>query len=153
ASPRASVAAASAAWLSGAAIGALPRASLVPAESLFTGVAIIDHRTLGEMAALVGADHDAAGAGGHGEAEADRECEPGQIPHACSDHITRVAWRPCGDVLYTSRMKILLVLLVTLAACAAPQEEAVKPPPGPTPPTAKASASGDVSVEIPAIEI
>jgi len=55
--------------------------------------------------------------------------------------------------LYTSRMKPLLVLLITLAACAAPQEEAVKPPPGPAPTPAKASASGDVSVEIPAIEI
>jgi tetratricopeptide (TPR) repeat protein len=50
-------------------------------------------------------------------------------------------------------MKPLLALLVTFAACAAPQEEAVKPPPGPAPPSAKASASGDVSVEIPAIEI
>jgi tetratricopeptide (TPR) repeat protein len=50
-------------------------------------------------------------------------------------------------------MKPLLVLLMTLAACAAPQEEAVKPPPGPAPTPAKASASGDVSVEIPAIDI
>ncbi|MGH9888725.1 MAG: hypothetical protein ACREBE_24545, partial [bacterium] len=116
------------------------------AEPLLTGGSIVDHRALGEVAALMGPDHDAAGAGGHGEAEADRDCEPGQVPHACADHITRVAWRPCGDVLYTSRMKILLVLLVTVAACAAPQEEAFKLPPGPAAPPPRASASGDVSV-------
>jgi hypothetical protein len=124
----------------------------VAAEPRLAGIAILGHRALGEVAALVGVDHDATGASGRRKAEADRDCEPGQIPHACGDHITRAAWRPCGDPLYTSRMKTLLVLLVTLAACAAPQEEAVKPPPGPSAPPAKASASGDVSVEIPAIE-
>jgi hypothetical protein len=125
----------------------------VATEPSFAGIAIVGHRALGQVAALVGADHDAARAAGHGEGEADRESESGQIPHPGGDHITRVAWRPCGDPLYTSRMKTLLVLLVTLAACAAPQEEAVKPPPGPSAPPVKASASADVSVEIPVIEI
>jgi hypothetical protein len=51
-------------------------------------------------------------------------------------------------------MKPVLVLLVTLAACAAPQaEEPYRAAPGPAPTPAKASASGDVSVDIPAIEI
>jgi hypothetical protein len=51
-------------------------------------------------------------------------------------------------------MKPVLVLLVTLAACAAPQkEEPYRAAPGPAPTPAKASASGDVSVEIAAIEI
>src|SRR5262249_48284613 len=75
------------------------------------------------------------------------------VPHGCTDHITRVAWRPCWVPLYTSRMKSLLLLLVTLPACAAPQEETVKPPTSPTPPPAKPPPSGDVSVEIPVIEI
>ena len=123
------------------------------AEASFAGIVVLGHRALGQVAALVGVDHDATRAAGHGKGDADRECEPGQIPHAGDDHITRVAWRPCGDPLYTSRMKTLLVLVVTLAACAAPQEEAVKPPPGPSAPPVKASASGDVSVEIPVIEI
>jgi len=125
----------------------------VAAEASFAGIVVLGHRALGQVAALVGVDHDATRAAGHGKGDADRECEPGQIPHAGDDHITRVAWRPCGDPLYTSRMKTLLVLLVTLAACAAPQEEAVKPPPGPSASPVKASASGDVSVEIPVIEI
>lgn len=57
------------------------------------------------------------------------------------------------DPLYTSRMKSLSLLLVTLVACAGTQEESIKPVATVAPPTAKPTVSGDVSFEIPAFEI
>lgn len=50
-------------------------------------------------------------------------------------------------------MKILLVLLVTLAACAGTQEESIKPIAGMPPPPPKQVTSADVSFEVPAIDI
>ncbi|HEU4734342.1 MAG TPA: hypothetical protein VFT22_40900 [Kofleriaceae bacterium] len=52
-------------------------------------------------------------------------------------------------------MKSLSFLVVTLVACAGTQEETVKPPPSQTPMTAapKRTTSGDVSFEIPVMEI
>jgi hypothetical protein len=52
-------------------------------------------------------------------------------------------------------MKSLSLLLVTLLACAGTQEESIKPITGlgPAPTTAKPTASGDVSFEIPVFEI
>lgn len=77
------------------------------------------------------------------------------MPHGGSDHITRAAWRQRADPLYTTRMKRLSFLLVTVVACGGTQEEAIKPLPlGPAPTgPAKRSASGDVSFEIPAADI
>jgi hypothetical protein len=90
------------------------------------------------------------------EPEGSEDREPGALPHGGSDHNTRVAWRQCADPLYTSRMKRLLFLLVTLGACGGTQEEEVKPvtPGGPTTtaPTKKVT-SGDVSFEIAPIDI
>jgi tetratricopeptide (TPR) repeat protein len=50
-------------------------------------------------------------------------------------------------------MRSLSFLLVTLAACAGTQEEAIKPIEGMPAPPPKQTVSGDVSFEIPAIEI
>ena len=52
-------------------------------------------------------------------------------------------------------MKSLSLLIVTLLACAGTQEESIKPITGlgPAPTTAKPTASGDVSFEIPVFEI
>jgi hypothetical protein len=50
-------------------------------------------------------------------------------------------------------MKSLSYLVVMLVACAGTQEEGAKPTAGVPPPTTKPTASGDVSFEIPAIEI
>lgn len=67
------------------------------------------------------------------------------------DHNTRVTWQSRGDPLYTSRMKRLSVLLVTLGACAGTQPEEATPPatPGPTASApVKRVTSGDVSFEL-----
>jgi tetratricopeptide (TPR) repeat protein len=126
----------------------------VPREPGLAGVAIVHHRALREVAALVGLDNHTAGAADHPERQDDRDREPGQIPHGGSDHITRVAWRQRADPLYTSRMKSLSVLVVTLVACAGTQEESVKPAPGVTPTApVKRATSSDVSFEIPVTEI
>jgi tetratricopeptide (TPR) repeat protein len=50
-------------------------------------------------------------------------------------------------------MRSLSFLLVTLAACAAPQEEAIKPIEGMPPPPPKQTVSGDVSFEVPSLEL
>lgn len=120
-----------------------------------SGRAIVGHRALGEVTALVRPDDHTPRASDHGDPQDDRDREPGQIPHGGGDHITRVAWRRLGDPLYTSRMKSLSFLLVTLVACAGTQEESIKPITGlgPTPTPAKPVVSGDVSFELPAIEI
>jgi hypothetical protein len=54
------VAAASTTWLAGAAVGAFARAAFVLAEANFTGIAIVRHRTLGQVATLVRLYHDAS---------------------------------------------------------------------------------------------
>jgi tetratricopeptide (TPR) repeat protein len=125
----------------------------VALEPHLADLAILGHGTLGQVAALVGTDHHAS-APGQGDAE-ERDSKPGQVPHDHSDHITRVAWRQRADPLYTSRMRSLSFLLVTLAACAGTQEEAIKPIEGMggPPPPPKKTVSGDVSFEIPAIDL
>jgi len=50
-------------------------------------------------------------------------------------------------------MRSLSFLLVTLVACAGPQEEAIKPIPGFAPTPTKTAASGDVTFEIPTASI
>ena len=108
----------------------------------------------------MGTDDYTSGAGEPTEgqrAERNRGREPCWIPHVDRDHITRVAWRRRADPLYTSRMKSLLFLVVTLVACGGTQESASQPVApsggggGGSP--AKPAASGDVSFEVPAIEI
>ena len=129
------------------------------AESRLAGRVVIDHRALREVTAFVGPDDDASPAPEHGEPSAsqdERDREPGEIPHGGRDHITRVAWRLRADPLYTSRMKRLSFLLVTLVACAGPQqEESTKPAPGvpAPPPKAATPRSSDVSFELPVAEI
>jgi tetratricopeptide (TPR) repeat protein len=130
----------------------------VAGEPRLAGVAIVGHRALREVTALVGPDHDAAlarEAGEGGEPEDDHGRQPGQIPHGGSDHITRVAWRQRADPLYTSRMKSLSFLLVTLVACGGTQESVNQPPAASAGSAAatKPTSSGDVSFEVPAIEI
>ena len=119
------------------------------------GGAIFGHRALRQMAALVGANDHTTRAPDHADPQHDHDRKPGRIPHGGGDHITRVAWRRRADPLYTSRMKILSFLLVTLTACAGTQEETSKPVAGPvsTPTPAKPAVSGDVSFEIPVVEI
>jgi hypothetical protein len=128
----------------------------------FAAVAVVGHRALREVTALVGLDHDAPRGpypskpeAQHAQGAQGESGEPGQIPHDGGDHITRVAWRQRADPLYTSRMKRLLVLLVMVMACGAPQEEATNPVAPGASPTAppKRIASGDVSFEIPPFEI
>ena len=125
-------------------------------ETNLSGVAIIGHRALRQVAALVGLYDDATGAGDGGEPGDDHDREPGRMPHDGSDHITRVAWRPSADPLYTSRMKSLSFLLVTLVACAGTPESVSQPaaPAGPgSAAPSKPTASGDVSFEVPPLEI
>lgn len=118
------------------------------------GCAIIDHRALCELTSLVGTDDDTTRFAEDAEPQADHDREPGEILHRGGDHITHVAWRLREDPLYTSRMKRLSFLLVTLVACAGTQEESIKPIPGlASPPAAKRITSSDVSFEIPVIEI
>ncbi len=130
----------------------------MPDEPSLAGRAIIGHRPLGQMLALVGSDDHTPRAPEPPEHPDARDREPRKIPHDGCDHITRVAWRRRADPLYTSRMKILWFLLVTLAACAGTQQEETTPPipgatPTPPPPPTKAAVSADVSFEIPVIEI
>ena len=109
----------------------------------------------------MGANRDAPGAGQAEDTKSDRYRDPGQIPHGASDHITRAAWRQRADPLYTSRMKrlsflvVTLVALATLAACGGPQEEAIKPGDVavPNPQVTRKVTSGDVAFELPPIEI
>jgi hypothetical protein len=54
-----SVAAASATWLTGTAVGTFARAACVLIEPTLTGITIGRHRAFGEVAALVGFDHHA----------------------------------------------------------------------------------------------
>jgi hypothetical protein len=127
-------------------------------EPRFTRVTVIGHGALREVAALVGADRNAAGARQARQSKSDRYRDPGQIPHGAGDHITRAAWRQRGDPLYTSRMKrlsFLVVTLVALAACGGPQEEAIKPGDVavPNPQVTRKVTSGDVAFELPASEI
>jgi tetratricopeptide (TPR) repeat protein len=129
----------------------------VAREPGLAGVPVVGHRPLGEVAALVGLDHDAARAADCTKHEADHDREPGQIPHDGGDHITRASWRQRADPLYTSRMKSLSFLLVTLVACAGTQEN-VNTPVAPAAGTggstaARPAASGDVSFELPAAKI
>jgi len=130
----------------------------VSEEPSLAGRAIIGHRPLGQVPALVGSNDHAPRAPEPPNHQGARDREPRKIPHGGRDHITRVAWRRRADPLYTSRMKILWFLLVTLAACAGTQQEETTPPipgttPTPPPPPTKGAVSGDVSFEIPAIEI
>ena len=126
----------------------------MPDESRFAGIAIVGHGALGEVTSLMGPDHDAPRTG-HGPDD-DHGCEPGKVPHGSRDHITRVAWRPSADPLYTSAMKSLPFLLVTLVACAG-KPETVNQPTAPTgesgPAAPKPVTSGDVSFDVPPIEI
>jgi tetratricopeptide (TPR) repeat protein len=126
----------------------------VAREPHLSDLAILGHRALGQVAPLVGSHHDASPRQASGEGGSDeRDSKPGQVPHGHGDHITRVAWRQCADPLYTSRMRSLSFLLVTLAACAGTQEEAIKPIEGMPPPPPRQTVSGDVSFDVPAIEI
>jgi hypothetical protein len=56
-----SVAAASATWLTGAAVRTFARAAIVLSEPNLAGSAIVRHRALREVPALVRLDHDTAG--------------------------------------------------------------------------------------------
>src|SRR4051812_31212471 len=91
---RISVAAASAARLSGAALGAFASAALVLLEACLTGVDVVRHRSLREVLAFVGVDDDTARTTREDKQQEDRSHEGG-------DHITQSS-------LYTSRMKHLL---------------------------------------------
>lgn len=129
----------------------------MPEEPGLAGRAIIGHRPLGQVLALVRPDDHASRAPEPPEHQGARDREPKKIPHGGGDHITRVAWRRRADSLYTSRMKILF-LLVTLVACAGTQQEETATPapsgtPTPVPAPTKRAVSSDVSFEIPAIEI
>lgn len=127
-------------------------------EPGLAGIAVVGHRSLGEVAALVGPDHHAAGTG---EADGGRYPEehgrdPGLVVHSGGDHNMRHAWRARADPLYTSRMKSLSFLLVTLVACGGAPESVNQPAVAPSSASgapAKRAVSGDVSFELPMIEI
>jgi tetratricopeptide (TPR) repeat protein len=126
----------------------------VAGEPRLAGAAVVGHRSLRQVAALVGLDRDAAGAADRAEpGHREDECEPEsrKIPHGGGDHITRVAWRQRADPLYTSRMKSLSFVLVTLVACAGTQEESITPGPGVAPAARQraATTSSDVVFELP----
>jgi tetratricopeptide (TPR) repeat protein len=121
----------------------------VLAEPSLAGVAIVGHRALREIAALMGADPDTSRC-----SDRDQHEQRGEVPHDLRDHITLVTWPGWIDPLYTTVMKSLLCVLA-LVACGGPQKDTTPNGGGSGSGVGatKPNAAGDVTLEIPAIPI
>ena len=71
-------------------------------EALLASVAVVRHRALREVPALVGTHDDAAGGeDGSTEQGCERQRDTESHPHEARDHITRCAWHGRVRSLYT----------------------------------------------------